>query len=145
MDLQRLVAPHPVIGEHQINIDRKPRHIGDEKVDRGAAFHRKRAAVEDRRCGLDQQSNQIDVTLFPHGFRMSVRPPLTRATQRLVPMRFPAALRASAAHGKESSSAHERQRRNAFCCPQAFNSVPRTSVRKERAASMISRASSISW
>ena len=59
----------------------------------------------------------LDVFFVHHGFRMRVRPPLTRATQRLGPIFFPAASRARAAHGSESSSAQPTQRRKAFLLP----------------------------
>lgn len=36
-----------VIDEHEVEIDRKPGHVGREKIDRGPAFQGKRAALED--------------------------------------------------------------------------------------------------
>jgi hypothetical protein len=66
MLFERLPTCQSVVGKHQVEIDREPRHLAHEEVDRGA-LQRKRVVDKDERCHARQQSCAVEVDLV-HGF-----------------------------------------------------------------------------
>ena len=67
MRLQRLLARQRVVGKHQIEIDRQPRHVAHEQIDRRAALERERVVDEHQRRHARQQPRAVEIDLV-HGF-----------------------------------------------------------------------------
>jgi len=52
--LERLVARQGMVGKHQVEVDREPRHVAHEEIDRGAALERECVVDQHERCHARQ-------------------------------------------------------------------------------------------
>ena len=77
--LERLRPRHRVVGKHQVEIDRKARHVAQEEIDRGATLQRERVVDKHERRHARQQSCAVEVDLI-HGFNTK-SPSAERDTQ----------------------------------------------------------------
>ena len=117
-----------VIRKDQVEIDRQPRHVADEQVDRGAALERERVVDEDERRDLGEQPRRVEVDLV-HGLSTN-NPSADRETQaRSLPVGNWAGSNL-AAQGSDSSRPSCRHSRTVLTLVQCCSSSRSTSARR---------------
>lgn len=125
---QRLIARQAVVGKYEIQIDRQPRHVADEQIDRGTAFEREGAIHKYERGNLGQQACGIKVGLV-HGLSTS-KPSAERDTQgRALPVGSCAGS-SFATQGRASSRPSCRHRRTVLTLAQCCSNSRSTSTRR---------------
>src|SRR6185437_3431361 len=120
-------AGQVVVYENEIEVDRQPRHIANEEIDRCPSLKRKGLAGEDEGSHLGKQASSVEVDLV-HALSTN-RPSADRETQGLLLPVGSLVGSSLAAQGSELSLPSCRHRRTVFTLVQRFSRSRNTSAR----------------